>query len=81
MPDQSFYSRMARLSSIVMILPGSMAAGWLLGYYLLDRFVTRFPWGSLVLTFLGAGAGFYEIVILLLNDPRSNRGRTGENGT
>ena len=80
-PDQSFYSRMGRLSSIIMILPGSMAAGWFLGYYVLDRYVTRFPWGSLILTFLGAGAGFYEIMRLLLHDQRSNQDRIEKNGS
>jgi F0F1-type ATP synthase assembly protein I len=63
---------MGRLSSIIMILPGSMAAGWFLGYYILDRYLTRFPWGSLGLTFLGAGAGFYEIIRLLMLDQGSN---------
>ena len=79
--NKSFYSRMGRLSSIIMILPGSMAAGWFLGYYVLDRYVTRFPWGSLTLTLLGAGAGFYEIIRLLMHDQRSDRGRIGENGS
>ncbi len=55
-----------------MILPGSMAAGWILGYYLLDRYVTRFPWGSLGLTLLGAVAGFFEILKLLLDDRRGD---------
>ena len=81
MPDQSFYARMSRLSSIIMILPGSMAGGWILGYYVLDRYVTKFPWGSLILTFLGAGAGFYEIVRLLMTDRRSDSDRTAGNGS
>ncbi len=72
MPDSSFYSRLGRLSSIVMILPGSMAAGWILGYYILDRYLTPFPWGSLGLTLLGAGAGFFEIVKLLVSDRDRN---------
>ncbi len=71
MPDQSFYSRLGRLSSIVMILPGSMAAGWIIGYYVLDSYLTRYPWGSLGLTMLGALAGFYEIVRMLCGDRRS----------
>ncbi len=71
--DQSFYARMSRLSSIIMILPGSMAAGWVLGYYVLDRFLTKFPWGSLALTLVGAGAGFYEIISLLTGDQRPGR--------
>ena len=81
MPDRSYYSRMGRLSSIIMILPGSMAGGWVLGYYVLDRYLTEFPWGSLILTFLGAGAGFYEIVRLLMIDKQSENDRTAGNGS
>ncbi len=77
--DPSFFSRLGRLSSIIMILPGSMAGGWLLGYYVLDRYLTKFPWGSLILTFVGAGAGFWEIVKLLIVDQRSDRERTEGN--
>jgi F0F1-type ATP synthase assembly protein I len=74
LPDKSFYTRMGRLASIVTILPGSMAAGWLFGYFVLDRYFTSYPWGSLCLTMLGACAGFYEIVRLLLDD---RKGRDG----
>jgi F0F1-type ATP synthase assembly protein I len=59
---------LARLSAIITILPASMAAGWVLGYFLLDRYLHVFPWGSIVFTILGAGAGFYEIVKLLAPD-------------
>ncbi len=78
MSDPLYYSRMGRLYSIITILPASMAAGWLLGYYLMDRYVTTFPWGSLSLTLLGAGAGFYEIVKLLHADRRENGGKAGK---
>jgi F0F1-type ATP synthase assembly protein I len=57
---------MARLSAILMILPGSMAAGWLLGSYILDPIFHSYPWGSIVMTLLGGGAGFYEIVRILI---------------
>lgn len=56
---------LARLSGIIMILPASMAGGWLLGYFLLDRYLHTSPWGSIILTLMGAGAGFYEIVRIL----------------
>jgi F0F1-type ATP synthase assembly protein I len=59
---------LARLSGIIMILPASMAAGWLIGYYVLDRYLHTFPWGSIVLILSGAGAGFYEIVKILAPD-------------
>jgi F0F1-type ATP synthase assembly protein I len=68
MPDPSFYTRMGRLSAIVTILPSTMAAGWFLGYYVIDRYLWHFPWGTLTATFVGAGVGFYEIVRLLMAD-------------
>jgi F0F1-type ATP synthase assembly protein I len=72
--DKSIYARMGRLASIITILPGSMAAGWLVGYYLMDRYLTRYPWGSISLTLVGAAAGFYEIIRLLMSD------RAGDDG-
>ena len=74
MPDKSSYARMARLSTIITILPASMAAGWLVGYFLLDYFLGSYPMGSIAGTMLGAGAGFYEIVSILLRDQRGGRG-------
>jgi F0F1-type ATP synthase assembly protein I len=68
-PNQSFYARLGRLSAIIMILPASMAAGWIIGYAIVDRLFDLFPWGSIVLTLAGAGAGFYEIVRLLMTTP------------
>ncbi len=65
MPNPSYYSKLGRLSGIVTILPSAMGAGWLVGYFAIDRNFGTFPWGSIVLTFLGAGAGFYEIIKLL----------------
>ena len=68
---------MARLSGIIMILPASMAAGWFLGYFLLDRTLGIFPWGSAGLTLLGAGAGFYEILKILVPKRNGDHGATG----
>ena len=71
---------LARLAGIVTILPASMAGGWAMGYFVLDRFLHSFPWGSIILTLLGAGAGFYEIVKLLTPDRnQSDRFSNGEN--
>jgi len=70
MPDTSFYSRLGRLSSIILILPSSMAGGWLLGYYLVDRYFSSFPWGTIILTMAGAGAGLFEIFRILNDDRR-----------
>jgi F0F1-type ATP synthase assembly protein I len=43
-----------------------MLAGWVIGYYVVDRFLKSFPWGSIIMTMLGAGLGFFEIFRLLL---------------
>jgi F0F1-type ATP synthase assembly protein I len=63
---------MGRLSSIIFVLPSSMAAGWVVGYYLVDRYLSIFPWGSIILTMVGAGAGLYEIIKILNVDRKSN---------
>ena len=68
MTDPSFYARMGRLSAIVTILPATMAGGWVLGYFLIDRTLNTFPWGGIVATIFGAVAGFYEIYRLLTRD-------------
>jgi F0F1-type ATP synthase assembly protein I len=68
--DPSYYARLGRLSAVVTILPASMAAGWIAGYYLVDHFFGTYPWGSLTVTLIGAGAGFYEIAILLSKDKK-----------
>lgn len=65
---------LARFSAIITILPASMAAGWIMGYFLVDRTLDMFPWGSILFTLLGAGAGFYEIVKILVPD-RDQDGR------
>ena len=63
---------LARLSGIILTIPAGMAAGWLLGFLLVDRVLDTFPWGSIVLTLFGAGAGFYEILRIL--EPGRNHG-------
>jgi F0F1-type ATP synthase assembly protein I len=73
MPNSSFYSRFGRLSSLILLIPASMAAGWVIGYYVLDRFLLSFPWGSILATFLGAIAGFYETYRILISD-QENKG-------
>ena len=47
-----------------------MAGGWLLGYYLVDRYFSSFPWGTIILTMAGAGAGLFEIFRILNDDRR-----------
>jgi len=71
MPANSFYARIGRLSSIIFILPSCMAVGWLLGYYVVDHYLGFYPWGTVVFVLLGAAAGFYEIVKILILDQRN----------
>jgi F0F1-type ATP synthase assembly protein I len=71
MPNASFYARIGRLSSILFILPSCMAVGGGIGYYLVDRHFGTYPWGTVILVLLGAAAGFYEIIRILMLDQRS----------
>jgi F0F1-type ATP synthase assembly protein I len=48
-----------------------MAVGGLMGYYLVDRYLGTYPWGTVVLVLLGVAAGFYEIIQILIRDQRS----------
>ena len=74
MPGPSLYARIGKLSSVILVLPSSMAVGWVIGHFLLDRYLPIYPWGTVGLTLLGAGAGFYEIVRILNADQRSKNG-------
>jgi F0F1-type ATP synthase assembly protein I len=64
---------MGRLSAIMLILPSSMGAGWILGY-LMDRLFGTFPLAGIVMTLLCAGAGFYQIARILALDQRDHDG-------
>jgi F0F1-type ATP synthase assembly protein I len=72
MAERSTYAKMGRLSAIIVILPSAMASGGLLGYFVLDRYLGIFPWGTILMTLFGAGAGFYQIVKLLTHDDHDN---------
>ncbi len=48
-----------------------MAAGWILGRYIIDRFFQSYPWGTISLTLVGAVVGFYEIIQILAKDQRN----------
>ena len=65
-PGRDFYAKMRRFSAITFILPSSMGVGWLIGHYLIDRNLDSSPWGTIALVFLGAGAGFYQIIRILM---------------
>lgn len=74
LPDPQFYSRLGRLSAVVLIIPSSMAAGWIFGSYILDRYLPISPWGAVACTLLGAAAGFYELFKILMTDQRRKNG-------
>jgi hypothetical protein len=73
MNRHSVYARIAKLSAIISVLPASMAAGWFLGYYVVDGIFGTYPWGAILLTLFGAGAGFYEIIRILEIDRQDSR--------
>jgi len=77
LPDPSFYSRIGRLSSIIFILPASMGVGWILGYYVVDHYLATYPWGTVILILLGAGAGLYEIMKILTLDQQNKSDSRG----
>jgi ATP synthase protein I len=64
---ESLYALIGRLSAIITILPSSMAAGWAIGHYIVDRLFGTGPWGAVVLLLIGAGAGFYQIAAILMS--------------
>jgi F0F1-type ATP synthase assembly protein I len=64
--EKDFYAALGKLSAIITIVPASMAGGWVMGHYLLDRYLGTGPWGGIACLILGAGAGFYEITKLLM---------------
>jgi F0F1-type ATP synthase assembly protein I len=73
MTRQDFYASLGKLSGLVTILPASMGIGWMLGYYGVDRFLGTFPWGTILMVFFGAGAGFWQIIRMLTQSRPNNR--------
>ncbi len=55
------FKRVAELSSLVLMLPSSIAVGLFIGYYLDKLFRTQ-PWLLLVFTVLGIFSGFYSLI-------------------
>ncbi len=64
-PDKQFgkinYRKIAILSSLVLMLPSSIAVGLFFGY-LLDKLFGTHPWLLLVFTILGIISGFYSLI-------------------
>ncbi len=55
------YRKIAELSSLVLMLPSSIAVGLFLGYYL-DKLFRTDPWLLLLFTLLGVFSGFYSML-------------------
>ncbi len=74
MPESrpSFYSALSRLSAIITIIPASMAAGWMFGHYVIDRYLGSSPWAGILFILIGAGAGFYEITRILTDKRKAH---------
>lgn len=54
-------TKIAELSSLVLMLPSSIAVGLFLGYFLDKLFRTQ-PWLLLIFTILGVVSGFYSLI-------------------
>ncbi|MFQ6108490.1 MAG: AtpZ/AtpI family protein [Candidatus Aminicenantales bacterium] len=55
------FRKIAELSSLVLMLPSSIAVGLFLGYFLDKLFETQ-PWLLLLFTILGVVSGFYSLI-------------------
>lgn len=55
------YRKVAELSSLVLMLPSSIAVGLFFGYFL-DKFFGTQPWLLLTFTILGVISGFYSLL-------------------
>ncbi len=55
------YRKIAELSSLVLMLPSSIAVGLFFGYFL-DKFFGTQPWLLLTFTILGVISGFYSLL-------------------
>jgi len=55
------FRKVAELSSLVLMLPSSIAVGLFLGY-MLDKLFGTHPWLLLVFLLLGTVSGFYSLI-------------------
>jgi len=55
------YRKITALSSLVLMLPSSIAVGLFFGY-LLDKWLGTEPWLLLLFTILGVISGFYSLI-------------------
>jgi len=60
-PSKIDFKKIAGLSSLVLMLPSSIAVGLLIGYYL-DKWLGTDPWLLIVFLLLGIFSGFYSLL-------------------
>ena len=60
-PSKTDFKKIAGLSSLVLMLPSSIAVGLLIGYYL-DKWLGTDPWLLIVFLLLGIFSGFYSLL-------------------
>ncbi len=61
LPSKVDFRRIAELSSLVLMLPSSIAVGLFLGYWL-DKLFGTDPWLLIVFLLLGIASGFYSLI-------------------
>ncbi|MBS3819863.1 AtpZ/AtpI family protein [bacterium] len=61
MPLDIDFKKIASLSSLVLMLPSSIAVGLFFGY-LLDKLMGTHPWMLIIFTLLGVASGFLSLV-------------------
>jgi ATP synthase protein I len=60
-PSKIDLKKIAGLSSLVLMLPSSIAVGLLIGYYL-DKWLGTDPWLLITFLLLGIVSGFYSLL-------------------
>jgi len=60
-PSKIDFGKIALLSSLVLMLPSSIAVGLFFGY-MLDKLFGTHPWLLLVFLLLGTASGFYSLI-------------------
>ena len=60
-PSKIDFKKIAGLSSLVLMLPSSIAVGLLIGYWL-DKWLGTDPWLLITFLLLGIVSGFYSLL-------------------
>lgn len=61
MPLDIDFKKIASLSSLVLMLPSSIAVGLFFGYFL-DKLMGTHPWMLIIFTLFGVASGFLSLV-------------------